>query len=149
MNPQIKRLRAIHRLETAAQLDQYDKLIGQLARAEPLDPALLPDLLGSFFDDTEAREVMWGLVHHVEDYPAEVYVPRLAEALPQMATQAREWALLLLRRVLNDDAYRALLRDAYRDAPAARQAAMRRLLDDLVQEDATVDAVVNEVVGVR
>jgi hypothetical protein len=145
MNPQIARLRAIHRLETGNEMDEYDELIGQLAREEPLDPLQLPDLLLTFFDDTEQREVMWGLVHHVEDYPAALYVSRLVETLPEMIPQAHEWALLLLRRVLNAESDRLLLQQAYRAQPMERQPRILGLLRELVLEDPSAAPLVDAV----
>ena len=145
MDPLIARLRTIHRLETGAEMDEYDELIGQLSRAEPLDPALLSDLLLSFSDDTERREVMWGLVHHVEDYPAEIYIPGLVAVLPQMVPQAHEWALLLLRRLLNTAGDRSLLRDAYRTQPPEQREVVLGLLRELTVEDPSSARSVDEV----
>src|SRR6267143_5482459 len=113
MNPRIERLRAIHRLETGAEMDEFDHLIADLANDEPLDPSLLPDLFLSFYDDTEGEEIMWGLLHVVEDFPPQAYGSALVDALPGMVTQAKRWALLLLMRLLNSATDRPLLRQAY------------------------------------
>jgi hypothetical protein len=130
MNPRIERLRAIHRLETAAEMEEYDRVLSELADEEPLDPALLPDLFASLYDDTEGEEVMWGLLHLVEAFPSQSYASALVEALPQMVTQAREWVRRLLKRMLNSATYRPLLRDAYR----AHSPELQKLVRDLLQE---------------
>jgi hypothetical protein len=136
MNPRIERLRAIHRLKTGAEMEEYDQLIADLANDEPLDPALLPDLFGSFFDATEGEEVMWNLLHLVEDFPAQAYAQALVAALPGMVAQAREWALLLLQRMLNSASDRALLREAYRAHSAEHQQLLRELLQETVGRNA-------------
>lgn len=121
-------------MQTTAETDEFDEIIGKLARVEPLDPRLLPDLLLSFIDDTEHQEVMWSLLHHVEDYPAEFYVAQLVAALPHMSPHAREWALLLLGRTLNSNACRPLLRVAWQALSGEHQHALAALFDELVQQ---------------
>jgi hypothetical protein len=147
MNPRIERLRAIHRLETGAQMDEYDQLITELANDEPLDPALLPDLFLSFFDDTEGEEIMWNLLHLVEDFPGQAYALALIATLPSMVTQAREWALLLLQRVLNSAKDRPLLRDAYRAGSAEQQQLLRDLLQQIASTNGAFTDRVAQVTG--
>ena len=147
MNPRIERLRAIHRLETGAQMDEYDQLITELANDEPLDPALLPDLFLSFFDDTEGEEIMWNLLHLVEDFPGPAYALALVQALPGMVTQAREWALLLLQRVLNSANDRPLLRDAYLTGSPEQQQLLRDLLQQIASRNAAFTEKAAQVTG--
>jgi hypothetical protein len=136
MNPRIERLRAIHRLETGEEMDEYDQLITELANDEPLDPAMLPELFLSFYDETEGEEMMWNLLHLVEDFPTQAYAPALVETLPRMVAQANEWSLLLLRRLLNSASDRPMLREAYRAAPREHQELLGDLLQQIVRKNA-------------
>jgi GNAT superfamily N-acetyltransferase len=136
VNPRIDRLRAIHRLETAAEMEEYDRIIAELANDEPLDPALLPDLFLSFFDETEGEEVMWSLLHLVEDFQGQAYASALVEALPRMMAQAREWGLLLLKRMLNSEPDRPLLRAAFGAGSPEQQQLVRELLREIVGKNA-------------
>jgi hypothetical protein len=136
MNSRIARLRAIHHLETGAEMDEYDQLLTEIANDEPLDSALLPDLFLSFYDDTEGEEAMWRLLHLVEHFPAQAYASALVEALPSMVTQAKEWALLLLKRMLNSPSDRSLLREAYNSHSMEHQQLLRDLLLEIVSKDA-------------
>jgi len=126
-------------------MDEYDQLIAELANHEPLDPALLPDLLLSLYDDTDGEEVMWGLLHLVEDFPAEAYAVALVEALPRMVIHAKEWALLLLQRMVNSESDRLLLRDAYRAAGPEKQRLPRDLLAEIVAKNAVFAARVEQI----
>jgi hypothetical protein len=137
MNARIARLRDIRRLETGAEMEEYDKLISEIASDEPLDPALLPDLFMSFFDATEGDQVMWGLLHLVEDFPAEAYASALVGTLPQMVNHAREWATRLLMRMLNSEKDRPLLRAAYLGATPLQQQLVRELLAEIVGDNKT------------
>lgn len=136
MDERIERLRAIHRLETGAEMDEFDQLISELANDEPLDPALLPDLFLSLYDDTENEEIMWGLLHLVEDFPAEAYASVLIEVLPRMVPQAKRWALLLLMRLLNSATDRPLLRQAYNAGSSDQKRLLRDLLQEIVRDNA-------------
>ncbi len=147
MNPHITRLRALHRLETEEQAVEYDELLDALADDTPLDPSLLPDLLLSFFDDTEEKEVMWGLIHLVERYPDDLYVSRLVEAAPQMLPRARNWLIVLLRRVLKSGNARSPLREVYCSATPQHQKQIAGFLHEVVQWDSSAAAEVAEVTG--
>ncbi|HDX9608715.1 TPA: hypothetical protein ROY11_005926, partial [Bacillus cereus] len=50
---------------------------------------------------------MFGLVHFIEDFEMEKYLTEMPKALPKMVENAKEWAMLLNIRILNNDLYRS------------------------------------------
>jgi len=66
-------------------------------------------LLRVFDDRTEHFEVMWGLVHYVESVPQYLTLQALLTSIADMQITAKEWADLLLLRLLNADDTRATL----------------------------------------
>jgi hypothetical protein len=135
MNPKIERLRAVRRLETSQQMLEFDEILGELAPDGTFDPALLPDLLRTFIDDTEGEEQMWGLLHFVENYADEIYVPTLVQALPDMNADARKWGVRLLLRVLNNTASHSELREVYRNLAPSDQHQLREVLAEAAREN--------------
>lgn len=136
MDPRIERLRAVRRLETEQQMQEFDELLDSLGEEDSDDPALLADLLRSFTDDTKGREQMWTLLHYVEAFPLEIYVPTLVSVLPDMRPQARDWGERLLLRTLNSAKGQASLRELYRSLPAPQEQALAEYLRDIARESA-------------
>ena len=60
-----------------------------------------------FEDETQEEEVMFGLVHFIEDFEMGKYLTEMPKALPKMVESAKEWAMLLNIRILNNDLYRS------------------------------------------
>lgn len=147
MNPVIARLHAIRRLATGAEMDEYDNLLVELVEA-PLDPLLLPSLFLCFDDKTEGHEVMWGLLHLVERFPAPHYAPALLGVLPRMVKDARAWAETLLLRMLNSPADLVLLRDAYQAASPSLQQVAQELLQELARRNARFTEPVRQVMAI-
>jgi hypothetical protein len=66
------------------------------------DPHLLSELLLIFEDNCEHFEVMWSLLHFVEDFDDQLGTDTLLSMTPQMLIQAADWCMLLHRRTLNN-----------------------------------------------
>jgi hypothetical protein len=147
MNSRIERLRAVRRLETSEEMREFDEILEELAPDGVFDPTLLPDLLRTFIDDTEGEEQMWGLVHFVENYADDVYVPTLVQALPDMSAGARKWGLLLLLRVLNSPASHSQLRDLYRRLPPPDQQGLGEFLGEIARENPALASKAAEITG--
>jgi hypothetical protein len=106
-NP-IEALAAARMLRTEAEVEAFDRALGELA--ERADASDLPSLLRVFTDATEdPSNVMWGLLHHVEDFEPAVYAEAFVECLPATLPSARAWMTTFAIRQLNVDEARALL----------------------------------------
>jgi hypothetical protein len=145
MDTRIERLRAVRRLETEEQMQEFDELLDNLGEEDSNDPALLSDLLRTFIDDTKGREQMWGLLHYVEAFPVEIYVPTLVQVLPEMRSLARKWGVLLLLRVLNNPTWRLDLREVYRKLPNSDQQQLVEVLTEVARESSDLARKVAEV----
>jgi len=63
-------------------------------------------LCSGFDDSTEDPEVMFGLIHAIESYDnvagVEASLKELVKSIPGMMPHAKEWVLILHKRILND-----------------------------------------------
>jgi hypothetical protein len=75
--------------------------------------------------------MMWGLVHTVEAFDLEVYLTEMAKAVPRMLPHAKDWALLLNRRVLNTRKAVPIYRRIISTLPAKTRAAITKLLEEI------------------
>lgn len=124
-------LRANRDLATPDQVKAWDQAIAQF----PVDPSFLRELHLVFTDATQNYEVMFGLLHVLEDYDMDVQLAAYVSALPDMLAEAREWAFRLTWRILNDapsrEAYKAVLKAA---EPAAAAVA-RAILEEVARDE--------------
>jgi hypothetical protein len=117
---------------------EFDEILEELAPDGTFDPALLPDLLRTFIDDTEGEEQMWALLHFVENYADEIYIPTLIQALPDMSADARKWGVRLLLRVLNSEASYSQLRHVYRNLAPSDKQQLREFLREVAHESPAI-----------
>lgn len=90
------------------------------------------DLLLSLSDDAHSG-AMYALVHAAEasdEAPYRTYISTVLSAFPQLSKTAPNWALMVLRRIMNaDDSFCELLIQL-RDAPASVKASVRKISDE-------------------
>ena len=71
------------------------------------NPECIPDLLLRLDDTYVDQEFMWYIVHSVEKFPMDIYVPTLIKYMPilNLSYCAGEWPIILFVRILNSDEY--------------------------------------------
>jgi hypothetical protein len=127
------RLRESRLMRTDAEVAQFIAALDELAdRRRQTD---LPGLHQAFDDQTKHGEVMWSLVHLIEDFDCQAAAIALVAALPEMTPTARDWMKLLVIRTLNSDEARPLLMDAYRTSSRSEQDALRGLVAAIADFD--------------
>lgn len=60
------------------------------------------ELCNAFYDDTEDEEVMFGLIHFIENFPDKEYLYYIGMCSPNMK-DGYEWAMILNKRILNNE----------------------------------------------
>ncbi|WP_233181381.1 Imm30 family immunity protein [Paenibacillus sonchi] len=128
MYPGIAQLYHNRLLRTELECEAFDLALEGLAG--DMEDAVIHQIFYVFDDDTEQEEVMFGLVHFVESYQMEMYLTQLLESLPDMLEHARNWAIVLNRRILEDD----LCRKEYADIAAGMTPRIKRSLAFLLEE---------------
>ena len=102
---EIKRLYSCRFLKNQSECEEFDSVLENLADCD--DEKLIKELCIVFEDETQEEEVMFGLVHFIEDFEMGKYLTEMPKALPKMVESAKEWAMLLNIRILNNDLYRS------------------------------------------
>ncbi|SDL29126.1 Immunity protein 30 [Paenibacillus jilunlii] len=128
MYPGIAQLYHNRLLRTELECEAFDLALEGLAG--DTEDAVIHQIFNVFDDDTEQEDVMFGLVHFVESYQMEMYLTQLLESLPDMLENARNWAIVLNQRILEDD----LCRREYADIAAGMTPRIKRSLAFLLEE---------------
>jgi hypothetical protein len=132
-DPRVDRLRSILVTRSDGYVRQFD---AELAAIEPLDDADLAASLALLFDDNEPHdELMFSLIHFIEQLPSKAYIAALLASAPSLAKTAPYWATVLLIRVLNSEETRLDLVRQLRGAPPAARSAIKSVTEALIQED--------------
>lgn len=132
-DPRVDRLRSILAARSDGYVRQFD---AELAAFGPLEDADLAASLAVLFDDQEPYdELMFSLIHFIEQLPSEAYITALLAAAPSLATSAPYWATVLLIRILNSEEARLDLVRQLRLAPSSARSAIKSLTEALTQED--------------
>ena len=101
-----KQLQGSCELQVEQDFENYENAIGQLR--EYRDPEVLRCML-QCFRDVEAGDGQYMLVHAVEAFPVEQYVPFFLEEGREIFEQAPSWFSLLIHGLLNDRESAALV----------------------------------------
>jgi hypothetical protein len=129
----IETLLANRGLSTKAEVTAFDAALVELSRLG-VSAADLDELLLVLIDDTDDHEVMFGLVHLIEDSSPEAELAALFRVLPALADQAPEWVMTLHYRLLNDATSRSLYPHLLADASSAALEAARDILEVIAED---------------
>lgn len=130
-NDLIETAHANRLMRDRAEVEAFERALGEYAAR--VDPADLPRLFALFDDNTSHHEVMFGLVHLLDEFPPAAWVRAYLDALPRVCSGAAEWADTLMARAVNDPDTSACLVDALRVSGPDVERAAARLLAGLAE----------------
>ena len=103
--------------------------LGEDLRVEDID-----SICRAFYDDTQDEEVMFGLIHLIEQLPGEGYLKKIALCTPEMK-DGREWALTLNRRILNSPQDLEMYADVIKSLTEAQRQRLFVLFEDIKNDN--------------
>ncbi|AEV68177.1 Imm30 family immunity protein [Acetivibrio clariflavus] len=128
VNTYIKDLQKNKLLRTQEECEAFDNALEKLLNYQSKE--ILEDLFLVFDDSAKEEEVMFGLIHFLEDYEMNTYLNGLAKSLPKMLQNAKEWVLILNKRILNSEQYR----NAYAEIIKVMEEQYKKLIINLMNE---------------
>ena len=131
----IAALQRNRKLSTPEAAAAFDEALQELAQAGPLTRADLRVLFRVFDDTCDNEEVMFGLVHLLEDSPLEEFLAGVLDVVKDLDATAPGWAKLFHYRIVNSESARSLYASMVRSAPEATRATVGRILRSIVSEE--------------
>ena len=92
------------------------------------------ELCKIFCDDTEDEEMMFGLIHLIEQCKGQEYLRCIAKFSPNM-TEAHDWAMILNKRILNSQNYFQPYAEIIVDLESNYQTSIIELLMDVKNDN--------------
>src|SRR4051812_35904887 len=107
MNKNIQILLNNRELDTPQKVKAFDETLGEMS--DDLDPESLSDMFRVLSDKTEQHEVMFGVIHYIEEYEPENIVNALLDSIEYLRANANEWLKIIFYRILNSPPFVKLL----------------------------------------
>lgn len=99
---QIQQLINARKLSTNKEYVLFESALQALQVSITIDDIV--EICKAFCDDTQDDEVMFGIVHLIEQFQGEEYLKRIAICTPDMK-DAHDWAMTLNKRIINSQKY--------------------------------------------
>lgn len=99
---QIQQLVNSRKLSTDEEYVLFESALQALQMSITIDD--IGDICKAFCDDTEDDEVMFGIIHLIEQLQGEEYLKEIAICTPDMKA-AHNWAMTLNKRIINSQKY--------------------------------------------
>jgi hypothetical protein len=143
MTDTIKTLEETRALDSPERVAAFDRAVQELPRT--LSSADIERLLKVFDDNTPWPDVMFTLVHRIEDTPVGVEERALVRSLPTFAMEAPWWAGVLTIGILNEPASRDALVGVASTADARSREALLGVLARIASESHDVGHIARDV----
>ena len=101
-NIQIQQLVNSRKLSTNEEHVLFEDALQALQKSITI--ADIAEICKAFCDDTKDDEVMFGLIHLIEQLQGEEYLKKIAICTPDM-NDAHDWAMTLNKRIINSQKY--------------------------------------------
>lgn len=101
----IKKLNTNKYLRTQLECEEFESCLEDLVNYTKND--IIEDLFLVFDDSTQEEAVIFGLIHFLESYEMVVYLEALSNVIPIMLNNAKQWLIILNKRILNSAKYRS------------------------------------------
>lgn len=101
-NIQIQQLINARKLSTKEEYILFENALQALQMSITIDD--IAEICKAFCDDTKDDEVMFGMIHLMEQLQGEEYLKKIAICTPDMR-DAHDWAMTLNKRVINSQKY--------------------------------------------
>ncbi|MGD1807752.1 Imm30 family immunity protein [Dapis sp. BLCC M126] len=88
-------------MKTPQEINIFEETLEKIAK-HPNDDNL-KDLHLILDDNCEHPEIMFSLVHFLEDFDPQKQIPAFIEVIPQLMNAAPEWTKIIHYRIINDE----------------------------------------------
>jgi hypothetical protein len=106
----IKILQENRLMKTLQEINLFEETLEEIAN-HPNDDNL-KDLHLILDDNCEHPEIMFSLVHFLEDFALQKQIPAFIEVIPQLMITAPEWTKIIHYRIINDESACKLYQDS-------------------------------------
>lgn len=118
------------------EIRQFEETLAMIIANE--DVSIIPSLCKVLDDDTECSEVMFGLIHSIEDlYKNDIErgLALVAKSVPSSISYSKEWMEILHCRILNHSRVRSVYRKVLTNVDPLTADVIKGFLVEIKKED--------------
>lgn len=130
----IEKLEQSRMMANRSQVEVFEAALRDLSGRGDLNADAIARLYLVFNDESPQQDVLWGLLHLLEQRPFEDWLSGFVQVAPQMGQRSPEWLDTITSRILNLSATRDLFSDQISKSPESSNA-LRPVLMDLARQD--------------
>ena len=123
-----KQLYDARKLSSNDEIGLFEDAMEKLCDSITIDDVY--EICKAFYDDTEEHEVMFGMIHLIEQLAGEDYLKCIAISTPEMI-EANEWAMVLNKSILNSEKYFNMYVDVIKSLESGYQEKILEFLIDV------------------
>lgn len=111
--------------------DFVSRFESTLAKIAELHTPQSIEAMLDFFDDDMYDDLLFSIVHMIEDFDEQTYVKHVVNGLPIVLTNSPEWARILFSRIINEPGSTKALKDVAAGLAGPQKAALRDVLESV------------------
>ncbi|MBM3469088.1 MAG: hypothetical protein FJX71_06635 [Alphaproteobacteria bacterium] len=132
-------LRILSKMESAEDIKTFEEKINELA--DNKDPTVLSEMMGLFDDNCQHPEIMYALVHALENFPDDIYVKSLLFEIENGIMKYPSWLVILIYGILNNPNCYRIFKE---NMGLAKKESLLRLFEIIEQESPQHEKQLNE-----
>jgi len=136
INKEIEKLIQNRMMETDEEIKNFEEALESLVKIK--DVSIIPLLCKGFDDDTDEDEIMFNLLHIIEDFEGVEALKHQVSAMPYMTeNNAKMWAKVMNYRILNSSEYRLLYTSVLQSLPQNIGSKVTLLLKEIKESNSS------------
>lgn len=128
------------------QPNSFDSLLEQISLMH--DPKCISKLLPLFVDDADYDEIIFSLVHTIENYEDDVYVREIIKHLKDFYEKSPHWAIIIHMRIVNSPESLAAYERRLKFVSSDEREVVRKVLVAVSDEDSQFKSVCNQLLKI-
>lgn len=131
--------------ENDENIPRFEEILGDIAKLK--DPNVIQKLVNYLDDDSEYPDVIFGVVHLIEEFDDHTYLQKLLPNISSLIQKSPYWAKVLHYRIMNSPAtLEEYLKVSTSLSEEAKQA-LKKILLEIKNEDKEFDTRCNKLIA--
>jgi hypothetical protein len=125
-------------------VQRFEETLGNIARLK--DPKSIQKLLHYFDDESDYHDILFGIVHLIEEFDDHTYLQELLPNIPWLVKKSPYWAKVLHYRILNCSSTLDEYTKVSSSLSKEIKLSLKQLLQEIKNEDKEFDARCSELI---
>lgn len=131
--------------ESDENIPKFEEILGDIAKLK--DPNVIRKLVNYLDDDSEYPDVIFGIVHLIEEFDDHTYLQELLPSISLLTQNSPYWAKVLHYRIMNSSTTLTEYSKISSSLSEDTKQALKKLLVEIKKEDKEFDSQCNTLIA--